>query len=268
MVLRNVVPRDVVDAARGLINESLGKGINKKDYHQRLKPDGTSVVDYCPELHRHPAMLDVFARSGAPAILESVLGRGRLHMPQSAQVALVYPNAYKHLAGGGRHPSTYWNAQFCSDHRVWHIDGVEKAQPDQVHSVWNFSVLFGIYLSKIDEFAGNFTVFPGSHRQLEAAFNAPGGLDSLLLDGTPKIPVADPHLITTNPGDVVVAHYQTAHAVAPNLSPDVRYAMYFRVFSNTREQWSWRTWTGLDIYFLSMMCKCYFFIRHPILPRP
>ena len=68
----------VVASARGLINECLGKGINKKDYHMRLKPDGTSTVDYCPELHTHPALLALFAQSGAPKLVESVLGLGAL----------------------------------------------------------------------------------------------------------------------------------------------------------------------------------------------
>ncbi len=66
----------VVASARGLINECLGKGINKKDYHMRLKPDGTSTVDFCPELHTHPALLALFAQSGAPKLVESVLGLG------------------------------------------------------------------------------------------------------------------------------------------------------------------------------------------------
>ncbi len=79
MILRNAVSPAVVAAARGLINEGLGKGINKKDYHMRLKPDGTPTVDFCPELHTHPALLALFAQSGAPKLVESVLGLGAFH---------------------------------------------------------------------------------------------------------------------------------------------------------------------------------------------
>jgi hypothetical protein len=76
VILRNAVSPAVVAAARGLINEGLGKGINKKDYHMRLKSDGTPTVDFCPELHTHPALLALFAQSGAPKLVESVLGLG------------------------------------------------------------------------------------------------------------------------------------------------------------------------------------------------
>ena len=41
------------------------------------------------------------------------------------------------------------------------------------------------------------------------------------------------------PGDVILTHYQTAHHVAPNFSPDVRFAIYFRLFSTARDRWSW-----------------------------
>jgi len=33
---------------------------------------------------------------------------------------------------------------------------------------------------------------------------------------------------------VILAHYQTAHTVAPNISPDIRYCVYFRVTAGTR----------------------------------
>jgi len=34
------------------------------------------------------------------------------------------------------------------------------------------------------------------------------------------------------PGDVVIANYMTAHLVAPNQSPNIRYACYFRIHSS------------------------------------
>lgn len=38
-----------------------------------------------------------------------------------------------------------------------------------------------------------------------------------------------PVQIHAKPGDIVLAHYQTAHAIAPNTSPNIRYASYFRM---------------------------------------
>lgn len=45
----------------------------------------------------------------------------------------------------------------------------------------------------------------------------------------PPLPLADPVQVRLKRGDVVVAHYQLCHSIAPNLSPDIRYMVYFRV---------------------------------------
>jgi hypothetical protein len=36
-------------------------------------------------------------------------------------------------------------------------------------------------------------------------------------------------LCTAKTGDIVLCHYQLAHAIAPNMSPNIRYMVYFRV---------------------------------------
>ena len=48
LILRNAVSKSVVDDARGLINECLGKGINKKDYHANFERNGKLNINYCP----------------------------------------------------------------------------------------------------------------------------------------------------------------------------------------------------------------------------
>lgn len=47
--------------------------------------------------------------------------------------------------------------------------------------------------------------------------------------------VAAPVQLHVNPGDIVLAHYQTAHAIAPNISPNVRYACYFRLHHHSHQ---------------------------------
>jgi ectoine hydroxylase-related dioxygenase (phytanoyl-CoA dioxygenase family) len=40
-------------------------------------------------------------------------------------------------------------------------------------------------------------------------------------------------------GDLVLAHYQLAHSVAQNLSPQIRYAIHYRLaHRDTRYDWS------------------------------
>ncbi len=51
-----------------------------------------------------------------------------------------------------------------------------------------------------------------------------GGLEAL-----PRLPLAPPQQVLAEPGDVILAHYMLAHSIAPNTSPNIRYAVYFRV---------------------------------------
>ena len=93
--------------------------------------------------------------------------------------------------------------------------------------------------------AGNFGVFPGSHRALARAIDAAGGpsaaaavlgaqdgrsatqhLQSLL----PLATLAPPHPLCVQAGAAYLAHYQTLHFVQPNVVGTApRVAVYFRV---------------------------------------
>jgi hypothetical protein len=50
--------------------------------------------------------------------------------------------------------------------------------------------------------------FAGSHRTLEAHLREHMP-ESLIVDGLPKIPLAEPFQACVKPGDVVLAHYQS-----------------------------------------------------------
>ena len=47
------------------------------------------------------------------------------------------------------------------------------------------------------------------------------------------------HRCTGRAGDVFLANYMTAHLIAPNTSPNTRYAMYFRIKS--AQEWPHNT---------------------------
>src|SRR5271163_1421581 len=84
-----------------------------------------------------------------------------------------------------------------------HIDGL-PAPFNRVPAgtlVSNFTALVGIYLSSVRaQFAGNFTVWPGSHHVLERHFRAMG--PDALRNGMPRIPLGEPVQLMTEPGDV------------------------------------------------------------------
>ena len=89
-------------------------------------------------------------------------------------------------------------------------------------------MLVGIYLSDVpNPYAGNFTVWSGTHRAFERYFRQHGA--EALLDGMPPIDLPRPRQITGAAGDIILAHYQIAHTAAPNVSPHTRYAVFFRM---------------------------------------
>ena len=222
----DLVPAPRIAAALKAINHSVGSG---------LPPDQVAVYrsrSFCPELQRARVILDLFHETPARTVTESLLGR--IEDVRSGQIALAFPQmeppapAYPHL--DGLHTPT---------------NGVPAGE------VRSFTLLVGVILSEVSApGAGNLTVWPGSHRLYESYFRERGPRS--LLEGMPPVTLSDPVEVTGRPGDVVLCHYQLAHAVGANTSPAIRYAVYFRVKSRGHDgrRWEclidvWKEWPGL-----------------------
>jgi hypothetical protein len=82
--------------------------------------------------------------------------------------------------------------------------------------------------------AGNFMIWPGTHR-LFAAYLRTHGVDTLL-SRMPAVPLPPPVQITGRAGDLIIAHHLLGHTVAPNHSPHIRYACFFRLWAKNRDQ--------------------------------
>jgi hypothetical protein len=223
-----VVPAAPVAAALTAINHSLGQGLPPADlpvFRSR---------SFCPELQRAPVILDLLRTTPAWLLAEALIGQGRVEAVKSAQIALAFPQTeppeapYPHL--DGLHTPT---------------NGVPAGE------VRSFTLLVGVMLSDVaGPGAGNLTVWPGSHRRYESYFRDNG--PQSLLGGMPPIVLPDPVEVTGRVGDVVLCHYQLAHAVGANTSPHVRYAVYFRLKSRGHDsrRWEcltdlWKEWPGL-----------------------
>lgn len=134
-----------------------------------------------------------------------------------------------------------------------HIDGIPTpANGLSGPELTPFTLLVGVFLSAVrTEFAGNFTIWPGSHRLIETCFIERG--PQAMRAGMPKVALAEPRQLLCSPGDVVFCHYQLAHAAAVNTSDFDRYAVFFRVWHHdvrTRQaRWSHLTniWTGWKV---------------------
>ena len=207
VVIPGVVPRIMVDAALKAINTSLGQGIDPVQvptYRSRL---------FCPELQGQPVATDLFNRTPARALVESLVGEGNLKPVTGAQIALRFPIA-------GEPP-----AQFSC-----HLDGMySPLNGVQEGTISNFTMLAVVLLSDVPEpYMGNFTVWPGTHHQFEAYFREHG--PDALLHGMPPIDYPEPVQICGRAGDLVLTHYQLAHTAGPNASPHVRYAAIYRCY--------------------------------------
>ena len=126
-----------------------------------------------------------------------------------------------------------------------HIDGIATLHNGlTAQTLQTFTLLVGVFLTATStEFAGNFTVWPGSHLAMEQYFLATG--PSALSRGQPDIAHGAPHQILAAPGDVILSHYSLAHAAAANTSANDRIAVYFRLTLNDQAQQRWRRLTHI-----------------------
>eukprot|EP01006_Ploeotia_vitrea_P026654 TRINITY_DN59624_c0_g1_i1.p1 TRINITY_DN59624_c0_g1~~TRINITY_DN59624_c0_g1_i1.p1 ORF type:complete len:499 (+),score=205.80 TRINITY_DN59624_c0_g1_i1:74-1570(+) len=234
--LPNVVPKHLLHDALREINASLGRGINSATHHMDSMW-GQQKQTFCPDVKNSPHVTNLYTRSAVSTYVQSLLGRNRVHVPRGGQIAIVHPKSAKEATEGRAHVHRWFNADTIGKKKYWHIDGVttDFARMDRVH---NFTLLVGVYLSEQDaEFQGNFTTFPGAHHLLQDWIQTQGleaAVKHLTQVGVPVLPLPDPFQIQAKPGDVVLAHYQLPHTVAPHFGPNVRYAIYFRVFSKQR----------------------------------
>jgi len=224
-----VVPKVMVKEARKAINHSIGKGI----------PADHKGANYCDELMGERVITDLFNHTPAKAICDSLIGH--YHPVGGGQIALRFP--------------TYFEGDPPKDLGA-HLDGMLQLHEGIVH---NFTALVGVLLSDQPEpYAGNFTVYPGTHRLYESYFREKGP-DVILEEEafkyarSPNVPLPDPVQIIGEAGDLVIAHYQTIHAGGLNISDSIRYSIYFRVDHVDRHKdWRapltnmWLHWPGLQ----------------------
>lgn len=208
VVLPAVVPRALLDDALRAINASVGDGMNRDEM------PSFRTLSFCPELREQPVIRDLFAATPLRETCEELLGVGNARYG-GGQIALRFPLPLGFPTEKAR--------------LGWHLDGVPFPNNGVAPgTLGSFTMLIGVLLSDLPhENSGNFTVWPGSHRVLETHFQ-----HYETEEATEKLYESDmgaPRQITGKAGDVVLCHYQIAHGVAPNWSPHVRYAIFFRV---------------------------------------
>lgn len=202
-----VVPKIMVDQAVREINHSLGEGVDRDEvptYRAR---------SYCPELQNQPAIVELATKSQAWELAKSLIGEDTLRPVGGGQIALRFPMVEEPKFT----PRPHLDGMYSP------LNGVPKG------TVRGFSLLMGIVLRDIEsDYAGNLMVWPGTHK-LHAEYFREHGYQSLL-NGMPPVDYPEPVHVIAEAGDVIFAHYLLAHGTAPNLSPNIRYMVYFRLY--------------------------------------
>lgn len=218
-----LAPPALVADARSAIDDDLARNY---DPSRQSEYDHQS---YCPNLRGTPPIMRLLTDAPIRELLDAAIGwtslgydGGQIAIRRAHNAAREYP------------PDP-------------HIDGIPTSYnglPTDDPMISNFTALVGVFLSAAaEDFAGNFTVWPGSHHVLERHFRERG--PQAASEGMPAISLGTPLQLRFRPGDVVLCHYQIAHAAAVNLSPNDRYAVYFRLWLTDIDSRRWELLTNI-----------------------
>lgn len=218
VVIPQVVDPLLIGRALRAINSELDPAI---DHSVRQSDGGLS-----PSLAESCEIRHLITESGALEAISALRGGAPLAAPDHAQVALRFPSRPDVAAGD----------VFA------HIDGVHTPHNGLPNdgTLHGFTALASVLLSDLPAGGhGNFTVWPGGHRAMAARLRQRGvviddpegflvEVDELARSLTSPVPV------TGRAGDLLVAHFLLPHAVGPNVSPHIRYAVFFRLTAPER----------------------------------
>ena len=216
-----LAPSGLVSAAHQAIVEDLARNY---DPTRQLEYDHRS---YCPSLRQSPVILELLNNEAVEERIDAAVEFRRL-VAGPAQIAI----RRAHNAPAPTPPEP-------------HIDGVATIHNGlTTEALQTFTLMVGVFLTAAStEFAGNFTVWPGSHLAMERYFRSRG--PRALHEGQPHIALGAPRQILMASGDVILCHYSLAHAAAVNVSPNDRIAVYFRLTLDNQAEQRWRRLTNI-----------------------
>jgi hypothetical protein len=118
------------------------------------------------------------------------------------------------------------------------LNGLEEGK------IYSHTALVGVFLTPTSRsFAGNLTVWPGSHYVYESYFRERG--PGAMREPMPAPELGRPVQLMCGVGDVVFCHYQLGHSVVVNTAEIDRVAVYFRVWLRDLEERRWECLTNI-----------------------
>ena len=204
---------------RELVDRAL-RAINASLGSQGIDPNYLTkfrAQSYCPELTTSPVITGLINESPVWPLAESAIGVGKIRPVKGGQIALRFPS----MEQPGE-PHAHIDGMYTP------TNGVPKG------TIANFTALVGVLLSDLPQpYSGNLAVWPGTHRSFETYFRERG--PQSLLEGMPQVEMPEPVQITGNG------------------SPNIRYAIYFRLshVDHDNLHWEcmtdiWREWEGMQ----------------------
>ena len=182
---------------------------------------------YCPDLRKSSPIMDLLTLSPVCNLLDEILELDKIGW-SDGQIAIRRAHNFTEPL-----PPTPHIDGFSTG-----LNGLEEGR------IYNHTILVGVFLTPVTRaFAGNFTVWPGSHYVYEKYFRERG--TRAMSEPMPTPEVGEPVQLTCGAGDVVLAHYQLAHAAAVNTSDNDRIAIYFRVWLRKMESDRWHYLTNM-----------------------
>jgi len=216
-----LVPTSLVAAAREAIKVDLRE---RYDPQRQLEYDNQS---YCPDLRGTPPIMNLLEASPARDLLDEALGLAYVEWDKG-QIAIR--RAHNHPEPAPPQP---------------HLDGFASGLNGlDGEKIYSLTALIGVFLTPVSQvFAGNYTVWPGSHNLYEQYFRQRGA--RALGEPMPTLEIGQPVQLLCEVGDVVLVHYQLGHTAAVNTTDNDRIAIYFRIWLRGLEQRRWHYLTNI-----------------------
>jgi len=216
-----LTPAPLVKAARAAIDIDLSRNYDLK---RQVEYDNQS---YCPDLKGTPPIMNLISQSAVQKLLDEIFELDNIDWDKG-QIAIRRAHNCPEAI-----PPTPHIDGFSSG-----VNGLDQGK------IYNHTVLVGVFLTPVQrEFAGNFTVWPGSHYTYENYFRECG--PRAMREPAPALEIGEPVQLMCGTGDVVLAHYQLGHSAAVNTADIDRIAIYFRVWLRRMESNRWHYLTNM-----------------------
>jgi hypothetical protein len=187
----------------------------KEWYDRSLDPseiDNYSQKTFAPNLGDHRDLLNVYYHSGLTDLAAAFVSPEGIRSVSAAQIQIRVPDELR----------------VSQSEKSMHVDGVAcpHLEPTELRT---FTLLAGVLLTEVNDVSeGALRYLPGAHIDMARWFREDWKLGARLqvppaIGERPGIPFLG------RPGDVILLHHLTPHAVGANRTTKPRIMVYFRV---------------------------------------